>query len=187
MSKSREAFTLLEVLCATALASLLMVGVLGVIGGLAKTEQALARNAPRAEWRRRLVQQIGRDLSGAERFEPIENGFLLSGPIGVDLATGVADWKRVRVTYTLEPSPLGGALLRSEAPQGLTRDPEIRVLAIGVESMAVGSPGVPLPATTGGDPDVVISLEKGAPPYVLRLVCYGEGKVMLLDELVSCQ
>lgn len=94
MRSSSDGFTLLELLCALTLSTLLMVAMLGVVGGLAKTEKTLDRHLPTPEWHRRLVAQIEQDLRAADELEVIPNGIRLTGFLGSDSKTGSSTWKK---------------------------------------------------------------------------------------------
>ena len=63
----RRAFTILELLAATALTALLMVAVLHVVGAIGASRAALARQADLGAWRTDLLDLLRRDLANATK------------------------------------------------------------------------------------------------------------------------
>lgn len=146
--------TSLEVLCATVLASMLMSAVLGVVGGIAKRDQALARRSPEPDWARRVKRQLQEDFSQANRIEFERDGFFLYGPIGRDPASQAASWLPAAVRYRVVDGgdfELGGMLLRSEKTlDSAAADDRPEVVAFRVESVAVAESGVDHQQQPGG-------------------------------------
>jgi hypothetical protein len=177
---NRPGMTLLELLCASMLATLLMVAVLGVISGLAKAEKTLDRHQPPAEWRRRLVSRISNDLRAASSAEPLPTGVRLTGPLGRDARTGAADWTDAAVEYRVEATPLGPALMRVVLLNGGGR--HIETLTHSIRSLVItGAGGAPLaPDTTKAF--VNEAIDGGALPARLRMVMFDQADQVVFDE-----
>lgn len=195
---NRRGMTLLELLCASTLATLLMVAVMGVVAGLAKTEQSLARRQPHAEWHRRLANRLADDLRAADRVDPVQAGFAMTGPLGIDGTTGVADWTGARVVYRVESTPLGNALLRIQTAERVGSKPRVEILVQGVATLVTTTPsqtalnattettqetGPSLPATSD-QAYVNDVLQRGDKPPAIRVTLIDDRGQTLFDRVV---
>ena len=85
-----NAFTLIEMVAATALAGILMLAVMTVIGGSAQTRKAyIAESQRSAPWRDRLVETIQTDLLHLDAFSGTPSGKALLH----ELETARIEWK----------------------------------------------------------------------------------------------
>ena len=97
----RRAFTILELLAATALTALLMVAVLLVVGSLGRSRAALAHQPDAGAWRSDLVDTLRRDLTNAAGCDFRQNGMTLVGHGSLDRATLAHGNEPVTVVYGL--------------------------------------------------------------------------------------
>jgi len=121
----RRAFTILELLAATALAALLMLAVFHVVGTLGASRAAVAATSGNgATVRGDLLDTLRRDLAGATQVSFRANGMTLTGHGSLDRATLLARQEPVLVDYGLVV--IGGRrwLVRRQGPRdGLSRAP----------------------------------------------------------------
>jgi len=104
---NRRAFTLLELLLATVLSVLLMMGVLGVITSIGSPdrpgENTGAPAQQQAEMVQSLIRLLGDDLRQAHLVEhEQDNVLLLTGPIGLSDGERSRLHRQVRVEYRIE-------------------------------------------------------------------------------------
>jgi prepilin-type N-terminal cleavage/methylation domain-containing protein len=127
-----RAFTLLELLAATALSAVLMVVLLQVLASLARGKVVLERDtaADAAPWQADLVEHLRWDLTNATEGAAEPNRLRLTGHGSLDRATLAPGHDPVTVTYALER--LGGSagnrtggggggrtwLVRRQSPRG---------------------------------------------------------------------
>lgn len=176
----RRGMTLLELLCASTLATLLMVAVLGVVGSLARAEKTLNRHDPQGEWRRRLVAQIAGDLRAARSAEPLPTGIRLKGQLGQNAANGTAEWIDAVIEYRVEPTPLGSALVRLSMADDGCRLIEPLVFSVGC-FMATGTgSAVTIPAAKQTFINEVF--DGRSVPGALRVTLYDQSGDLLFDE-----
>lgn len=97
----RVGLTAVEVLVSTLLASLLMVAMLGVLGGLKAQQAALQTRTPQRSWQRLLDAVLQRDLENSRSYELTGNALILRGFAGRDLQTGNPSWKPTTVLYQI--------------------------------------------------------------------------------------
>lgn len=117
----RPAFTSVEVLAATALASLLMVAVLGVLGGIAKKERLLERTVATPFWHDQLARQLAADLRHARTLRRQPGRLILSGHGGT--VAGEPTWEETEVHYYAVQTKAAALLLRQEFPAPLAGPP----------------------------------------------------------------
>lgn len=165
----RKAFTILEMLAATALAALLMLAVLHVIGSVGRTRAALAREFDPA-WRAQVLETLRLDLthSTGVRYEP--NGVTLTGHAGLDRATLAPDHKPVTVAYGLATVAGRNWLYRRQTPRaGSGRQPWRELLCADVTTFSVRPAAAPAdrPAAHGDQEEeplpVAVSVEITGP------------------------
>jgi len=95
----RDAYTAVELLAALALASALMVAVLGTIRSMAAGRKALIESAPAMPWRDQLVRRLHRDLDNSRQFECSAKRLRLVGYAGEDFAGGQPTFRPTEVIY----------------------------------------------------------------------------------------
>ncbi len=148
-SPRRSAFTLVELLLATAIATMLLGGMLVVVAQLAKESLQLRETEvqpDRAAVENRFADLVrlalirGRLL---ERGGPGDPAIRITGNGAIDLATGIATSQTSVVTYRLvQPAETTTPLLLRE--QILLGDPSKRVwrelVATGVQTFSLGQP-----------------------------------------------
>ena len=97
----RRAFTLLELLAATALSALLMVAVLHVLGTIGRDRRTMAANPGPQVWRADLLDTVRRDLAGSTGVRNGNNALTLTGQAALDRRTLAPRDEPVTVTYSL--------------------------------------------------------------------------------------
>src|SRR5260221_9614580 len=114
----RRAFTILELLAATALTALLMLAVFHVVATLGASRAALARQPDTGAVRADLLDTVRRDLAGATQVSFRTNGMTLTGHGSLDRSTLAARQEPVTVAYDL--ATLGGRswLVRRQSSRG---------------------------------------------------------------------
>jgi hypothetical protein len=113
----RPGITLVEVLAATVLATILLGSILGVVQSLERQRRAVQRLHPDEAWLRRLEAQLRHDVANSRwmRSEPAQ--LTLVGYGGHDPQTGRPTWRPTEVRYVVETRPEGMAeLWRWERP-----------------------------------------------------------------------
>ena len=179
----RFGFTLLEVLCATLLATMLLVAVLGVVAGLAKAERTLQKSSPAPDWCDRLGSRIERDLGAASTWRPLADGFLLEGVMGSD-ANGATTWTEASVSYRVVGSPLGKVLVRSEQDADPRVGARLELVVSGVSHLAAVAPGEIVPPGGYAEEQSTITLPEGPAPEVFRFVLFGPSQAVMFDEVI---
>jgi prepilin-type N-terminal cleavage/methylation domain-containing protein len=97
----RRAFTLLELLAATALSALLMVAVLHVLGTIGRDRRTMAARPGPQVWRADLLDTFRRDLAGSTAVRYGNNALVLTGQAALDLRTLAPRDEPVTVSYGL--------------------------------------------------------------------------------------
>jgi hypothetical protein len=97
----RRAFTILELLAATALTALLMLAVLHVIGSLGASRVTLASHAGAAAWRSDLLDTLRRDLVNSSQATFQKDQMTLTGHAALDRATLALHHQPVTIVYGL--------------------------------------------------------------------------------------
>jgi hypothetical protein len=93
------AFTIVELLAATALAAVLLGGLLLLTGALARSTRALDQVAQADEWHRGVVELLRRDLAAATRVELGDGKVTLRGHGEIDRLMGNATHRPATVAY----------------------------------------------------------------------------------------
>lgn len=127
-------FTSVEALAATALASTLMVAVLGILAGIAKKEKLLNRQISRPAWHEHLSRQLEADLRHARSVRREQGRLILMGHGGTAGAGLTRNWLPSEVHYYVAKLEDQTLLLRQEVPvAGGLKNAE--VLAIGASRL----------------------------------------------------
>ena len=151
----RRAFTILEMLAATALTALLMLAVLHVIGSVGRSRAAMARQ-PDSAWRANVLETLRLDLghSTGVRFQP--DGITLTGHAGLDPLTLAPDHQPVSVTYGITTLAGRSWLYRRQAPRaGSGRQQWRELLCVDVTTFSVRPVNAAADrAEAGGDPEI---------------------------------
>jgi len=176
-SKPR-AFTILELLAATALTALLMVAVLHVISSLGRSRAALARQPDGGAWRSDLLDTLRYDLSNATAASFRHGKVTLAGHGGLDRNTLAHRHEPVTVTYGLAMIHGRQWLVRTQiARDGLSNEPAwTELLCPDVTAFNCQPAGVaisaPLELTPDDTPNATI------PPVVSVWIDGPSGRVM---------
>lgn len=95
----RRAFTLLELLAATALSALLMVAVLNVLAAVGRDRRAMAERPGPQVWRADLLDTVRQDLAGSTGIRYGNNAVFLTGHAALDRETLAPRDEPVMVSY----------------------------------------------------------------------------------------
>tara|TARA_R110002072_G_scaffold301976_2_gene483193 strand:+ start:10534 stop:11196 length:663 start_codon:yes stop_codon:yes gene_type:complete len=140
--RARSGMTLIEVLAAAVLVSLLMAGLCGILTGLHRQRVALSTLATPEAWRYRLQQQIEWDFKNARRLHVRSNQLTLVGYGSRDFRSGMPTQRPSEVAYFLVPVNGERWLVRREShlDELTNRNSQITVLASGISEIRVGRP-----------------------------------------------
>jgi type II secretory pathway component PulJ len=121
----RRAFTILELLAATALTALLMAAVLHVVGAIGASRATLARQTEAgAAWRADLLDLLRRDMTNASKVSFRPDGMMLTGHGALDAGTLEFRHEPVTVVYGLSMIDGRSWLVRRQTPrEGLSHAP----------------------------------------------------------------
>lgn len=183
---SRRGLTLLEVLCATALASLLMVAVMSVVAGLARLERTLAEPSDSHQWGRHAARLIAVDMAAADSVSVTPDHLVLHGPLSTGTSIGERTWAEAQVTYRLEESPLGLVLVRIEQQPPPVAARQIDTLVIGCGSWTLfGSSRDTSPVDSSNAREFSTDLVSGdRPAQRLTLRVFDHSGALLCREVV---
>ena len=120
----RRAFTIRELLAATALTALWMVAVLHVVGAIGASRAALARQADVGAWRGDLLDLLRRDLTNASKVSFRPDSITLVGHGALDPGTLAFGHEPVTIVYGLSVIDGRHWLVRRQSPRdGLSNAP----------------------------------------------------------------
>ncbi len=137
-STSATGYSLIEVLAALLLASILMVSILQLLKNLHSRERLVDRTINlHAAWQDRLFQSLERDLRNSRRIRIQSGMFELEGHCGTDIDRGLADLSEAVVTWRVVASEKSSVVVREERPIVLTSNAVRReVMAVNVSDMS---------------------------------------------------
>jgi len=118
----RDGFTLIETLAATALAAIMMTAVMTVVTAIARSDKAVGVDPHDADWRRRVVWVIKRDLQHADEIQSLDDRVILTGHVSLDPQTLKPTHLRAEVTYAIRQHAGKSWLIRTQT------DPQSRSL-----------------------------------------------------------
>lgn len=178
----KRAFTILELLAATALTAVLMVAVLHLVGSLGRGRDAITKHADDSAWRMDLLEMLRRDLTNATQMTMAQNRVVLIGSGALARGSLVPQHEPVTVTYEIAGANGRGCLVRRQSPRdGASRQPgwsELvcpNLMSFAIEPVS-GMPAAP------ASPAAQVSAWQAIPPVVhVRLVGAGGWGV---DELI---
>lgn len=135
--------TVVELLVATALASMLIVALLGILGILAEKRKLLIDESAFVPWHVRLERQLRFDLGNARRFELSPDRLRLLGYAGRNFETGRPTHRRTEVVYRLAPAAGKVWLVRDESQLDSLSNANRRteIVCSGIGAMAMDVPG----------------------------------------------
>jgi len=142
---ARRGLTAVELLVAAALASMLMVAVLGILGILAAKRKVLVDEAPFAPWQRGLAERLRRDLSNARRFELTPDRLRLVGYGSRDFDTRQPTHRPAEVVYRVSRAAGKTWLMREETHLDLLSNAnrQTEIVCYGLTTIAMDIPGQP--------------------------------------------
>jgi prepilin-type N-terminal cleavage/methylation domain-containing protein len=114
----RRAFTILELLAATALTAILMAAVLHVVGAISASRAVLARQADAgAAWRADFLDLLRRDMTNASKVTLRPDQMTLTGRAALDAETLEFRHEPVNVVYGLSVIDGRSWLVRRQSPR----------------------------------------------------------------------
>jgi prepilin-type N-terminal cleavage/methylation domain-containing protein len=127
--RARTAFTLIELLAASALAALLMLVLFQVIGSLGRTRAAMthasraAGPAPASQsaWKTDLLDVLRWDLANASTIQLEANQLTLEGTAALDRRSLAVGQEPVTIVYAIERRGGRSCLVRRQSTRGMLR------------------------------------------------------------------
>lgn len=176
----KPGFTALEVLVATTLASLMMVAVLGVLGGIAKKERLLAERAERMlPWQRQFAHRLSRDLESCSTIQFDGESIVLTGFGG--RRSGMPTWEPVDIHYWIAKVADQNALLRQVQPRIQPSQPfRAEIFCLGIDKFVVVPDGVTQPSAVDAS-----SLKRVELPQRLRVQLFSGGKIIFDEAMLT--
>ena len=113
----RRAFTILELLAATALTAVLLAAVLHIVGAISASRNTLARQSNIVAWRADLLDLLRRDMTNASKVTFTADGMTLTGHAALDQATLEFRHEPVTVVYGLSVIDGRRWLVRRQSPR----------------------------------------------------------------------
>jgi hypothetical protein len=171
----RLAFTSVEVLAATTLASALMVAVLGILAGVAKKERILEASVPSPSWHDHLTRQLERDLRHARTLKRQPGRLILVGQSGAVNASGQCTWLPVEIHYYGVKVKTKTLLFRQEYPaDGLSSPTAPELMVQGASRLEVGpcTLATAIDTSIGATPVPMTPIADGILPPRLQVVIY---------------
>ncbi|MEM8670553.1 MAG: hypothetical protein AAGG48_23710 [Planctomycetota bacterium] len=169
-------FTALEVIMATALASLMMVAVLGVLSGIAAKERILGEQEEASPyWHRPFKQRLQRDLEGASTYSQRGDSIVIEGFGG--RRNGVPAWAPVQIHYRIQKAGDQSLLIRDVVPlvQPSEQFPK-QIVCLGVDSIQLEM----IDQQESGGSSFT---EPGDEPPRLRVVLFRDNKIVLSERV----
>ncbi|WP_442483028.1 hypothetical protein [Aeoliella sp. SH292] len=169
----RLAFTSVEVLAATTLASALMVAVLGILAGVAKKERILDATLSSPPWHDHLTRQLERDLRHARTLKRQGGRLILVGHAGSVNAMGQRSWLPVEIHYYGVHVKSDTLLFRQEySADGLSSPSAPELMVQGASRLEIG-PGT-LTTVHPSNTTPIMPIADGVLPSRLQVAIYGD-------------
>ncbi len=111
-----RAFTVVELLIATALSAMLVVSIMGLLGTMKLQCRQLVKRTPVRPWQPLLADRIRRDLANARRLTVMRDQFVLVGYMGTRGRDHFSTLRAAEVTYRVARTANISCLLRDERP-----------------------------------------------------------------------
>lgn len=175
----QQGLTAVELLVATTLAAMLMVGILGLLTTLNMHCRELMQGTQSKPWGQLLADELRRDLSNARHIAVASDRMVLTGYLGTQGQTHHSTLRAAEVTYQLVKVGDYHCLLRDERPldsvsNALTAR---QLVATGIARFQFMLPGSP----TADD------RYTGALPGSCRVRFYDDSSTSPLAEVAWCQ
>ena len=177
----RRAFTILELLAATALTALLMLAVLHVIGSVGRTRAAMARQPDTGMWRADLLDTLRRDFASSTGIRYEATGVTLTGHAALDRDTLATGDEPVTVVYAVESIAGRSWLCRRQTSRAANGQRAWKELLVpGVTTFAVR----PAAAVSAVRPPSDSGEDAQAVPTSVVVEIGGPGETVLNETLV---
>jgi hypothetical protein len=165
-----------ELLVATALASMLLVTVMGILKTLATKRKVLLAQDTVAPWQQSLEEQLRWDLAHTRRFELAADSLRLMGYAARDFGTQVATHRRSEVVYRLVRLGEKTWLLREETQPDMpsNRNRRREVVCCGLSAIGMEIPDQKdAPSHSGSLPGQfrLMLMRDAASPPVIDIYC----------------
>jgi len=139
----KKGLTLIELVVALALSSLLLVTTAGVIKSMHEKKKVFADQLDVQPWRVELAERLRDDLLRSKEMRIGPRSLELLGFSGHDPVTGEPNLVPVQVRWTLKKEGAYEILTRTETPHGGLEDflarPRTELIAVGVVNFSIGS------------------------------------------------
>lgn len=164
--KARHGLTLVELLAATILASMLMVAVLGVLQSLTRQQKMLLDLNQTEPWQARFWEQLEWDLTNSRTVQVTPEKIVLEGYAGRDAGTQTLTHRPTRIEYSVLQTEATSLLSRYEVETGSRSLQEgvSEVLGVGIKQILLSASEPSLPAE-GSEQEISVSpLQEGPIP-----------------------
>ena len=176
--KNRRALTLVELLVATALATMLLTTAMGLLKTLAAKRKVLVDGSGLAAWQQPLEDQLRWDLANARRFQLSPKRLRLIGYGARDFDTQVATHRQSEILYEVVPAGHNTWLVRNEIQPELNtnRNRRREIVCCGVSELKMETSG------QSGEPQ-----RAGPIPEQFRLRLIGENVSQPVLDILVCR
>lgn len=132
-------FSIIELLCAILLASLLMAALSGVLISLSKQRQLLISRQPSESWHQNLTEQLRWDFMSASEISATPEKVRLIGISGRDFATGRPLQRPAEITYRIMRRSNIDCLVRQEThiDELTNQNVQSELVSVGTSQMIV--------------------------------------------------
>jgi type II secretory pathway component PulJ len=150
-SRKSGAFTLIEMVLATALAASVMVALLGVLARVARRQERAPQRDGSETVEEPLLALIETDLLNADAIKPDQNGFSVKGLCRLDRASKRISHLPAVVTYQVREAGGRSWLVRRQTSPDAGAEPreESDLVCLGVEKLTLAGKGGPLQPAAG--------------------------------------
>ena len=176
--KKRLGLTIVELLAATALATMLVAAVLGVLNRVTQQQKVLLTDDAPEPWHNRIVDLLEWDLANSQTIRTTPDGIHLEGFASRDVVTGEPLHCPAVVSYLIVREGERSWLMRREThPDALVLDNRTaELVCAGAERILATPPGAAAATSIDGMPSEAVSLADGALPARLKIVVYARNK-----------
>ncbi len=142
MKRGRTGFTLIEILLAVTLATILMAAVLAVLGGVARDQRRLSA-VEKTTHPAAAIELLRWDLTNAATITPTVDGIVLQGHGGIDPSSLEPNNRLARVTYRVRRERGESNLFREQryVDDPVRPEPWGELVLRDVRSVGVAPPG----------------------------------------------
>ena len=195
MNTMNKGLTLIEIVVALALSTLLLVTTAGVLQSMQQKKKVFADRLEVQPWRIELAERLREDLLQSREMRIGSRSLELRGFCGHDPSTGEATQTPVHVRWVLKKEEPYDILIRVERPHGVPEEfsvtPRFDLMAVGVTQFSIGTfSGLENEADEEMQTISASAWNDDEPghwstmPRVFRLLVHGQDNTVLVNELI---